>query len=123
MRLFLGDHYCHPDANSQCQLRSGTARLQEGSRHDFDCLRFYLGGGGGGWKTDVFFFSLLFPQRSVFCYLCEAVHITAHTDTHTQTHIKQLKSPISLNMHNVHNILLPELSKAAGYYLELTCGS
>lgn len=47
MRLFLGDHLLRPDANSRCQLRSGTARLQEGSRHDFYCLRFYLEGAGG----------------------------------------------------------------------------
>lgn len=45
MRLSLGDHLCCPDANSQCQLRSSPARLQEGSRHDFYCLRFYLGRG------------------------------------------------------------------------------
>jgi len=79
MRLFLGDHLRHPDANSQCQLRSGTARLQEGSRHYFYCLRFYFGGAG----KLIYFFLLLFPQRSVFCCSCEAVHITAHTDTHT----------------------------------------
>lgn len=118
MRLFLGDHLCCPDANSQCQLRSGTARLQEGSRHDFYCLRFYL----GGLVHWFIFSSLLFPQRSVFCYLCEAVHITAQTGTHTHTY-QTTEVTTSLNMHNVQNILLPELSKVAGYHLELTCGS
>lgn len=68
------------------------------------------------------FSSLFFPQDlSVAVYVRQ--FISQHSQTHTQARIKQLKSPISLNMPNIHNILLPELSKAAGYYLELTCGS
>lgn len=77
MRLFLGAHLLLSDANAQCQLHSGTVRLQEGSRQDFYCFRLYLGG-----LVDWFFPSPCFPPRSLCCcYSHRAARISVHRHT------------------------------------------
>lgn len=83
MRLFLGDHLLLSDANAQCQLCSGTVRLQEGSRQDFYCFRLYL----GGWWIGFFPSPCSFPQDLSVAAIHTEQLVSQCTDTRAR--IKQ----------------------------------